>query len=142
MVIDVGLNIEGQQCGELNIVQINNVLQVLRELLTNAVKHSRAVEVQVKVVFKDQDIVIHIGDDGIGFDPESLRTESRGGERQGLKNIFYRVGMLQGTVIFNTAPGQGTHYEITLPYKKLSYAGGVFVNNPDYFKTKLSSGGM
>jgi signal transduction histidine kinase len=139
MVIQPGLSFEGQQCGELNIMQINNVLQVLRELLTNVAKHSRAAEVQVKVIFKDQDIVIRVGDNGIGFDSESLRTENRGGEKQGLKNIFYRVGMLQGTVIFNTAPGQGTRYEITLPYKKLSYVGGVFVDDSDYFKKVLEN---
>ncbi|MBS4031111.1 MAG: two-component sensor histidine kinase [Clostridiales bacterium] len=137
VLLKIGLIFEGQQCGELNIMQINNVLQVLRELLTNAAKHSLADEVQVKVLFKEQDIVIRIDDNGIGFNPESLKTETRGGEKQGLKNIFYRVGMLQGTVVFNTAPGQGTHYEITLPYKKLSYAGGVFVDNPEYFQRVL-----
>lgn len=132
VVMQVTLQMDGLQAEELNIIQINNVLQVLRELLTNAAKHSRADQVNVRVDFKTQEIVIHLDDDGIGFNPVLLQHEDK--RKQGLKNVFYRVAVLQGTVVFHTAPGHGTHYEITVPYKRLSFAGGMFVDDLRYFR--------
>ena len=134
-VMQINFSVAGQQIGELNILQINNVLQALRELLTNAVKHSRASTVDVSLQFTSKEVHIRVSDDGIGFDSTQLTPERRSCEKQGLKNVFYRVGMLQGTVVIHTAPQHGTHFEITLPYKKLNYAGGVFINDPNYFQS-------
>jgi signal transduction histidine kinase len=138
VVMQVLLVVHGQQTAELNVIQVNNILQALRELLTNAAKHSRATNLYITVNFKPEGAQIRVNDDGIGFEPTSLQIEQRGGEKQGLKNVFYRVGMLQGTVVYNTAPGQGTRFEITVPYKKLNYISGVFIDDPDYFQEQLN----
>jgi signal transduction histidine kinase len=132
-IVQIELNFQGQQGEELNIIQINNILQILRELLTNAVKHSHAAKVQVLIGFGSSEMVIRYHDDGVGFDPAILEKENLRGEKQGLRNVFYRVGMMQGTVFFHTAPWQGSSFEITVPYKKLNYAGGVFADAPGCF---------
>lgn len=132
-VMQIDLVVAGQQSNEFNIIQINNVLQVLRELLINAVKHSRAFKVTVSLQFTPQDVQIRVSDDGIGFNAPQLAPVKSSSEKQGLKNVFYRIGMLQGIVVIHTAPGHGTQLEITIPYKKLNYASNVFIEDPNYF---------
>ncbi|EEG78214.1 sensor histidine kinase [Dethiobacter alkaliphilus] len=131
-MIPVELVIEGSQQKDLNIIQINNVFQVLKELLTNATKHSRATKIKVSLVFKEDRVQIRYGDNGTGFDPGEIEVNNCG-ERQGLKNVFFRIGMLQGTVNFYAAPGRGTHFEITVPYKKIYYDGANYIDDLDYF---------
>ncbi len=137
-VMQVELDFEGQQDNELNIIQVNNVLLVLNELMTNTAKHSRAQKVMVRVKYEPDKIIIRVDDDGVGFDPDNHEFEGWGGQKQGLKNVFYRVSMLQGTIAFYTSPGEGTHFEITLPYKKINSGGGFFVDDPEYFKRQVS----
>ncbi|MBS4023111.1 MAG: sensor histidine kinase [Dethiobacter sp.] len=137
-IMQVELVFEGQQGSELNIIQINNIIHALQELLTNAVKHSRAENVVVNVKFNPEEIIIRVDDDGEGFDPDTLKAEAPGGEKQGLRNVFNRVSMLQGTVAFYTSPGRGAHFEICLPYRKLGLSGGFFINDPEYFKRQAN----
>lgn len=134
--MQIELQVEGHQAEELNIIQINNILQILRELLTNAVKHSRATKIRVIVRYGTDELRIRVSDDGVGFDPASLQAYTQGGERQGLWNIHYRAGMMQGTFVFHSAPGQGTQAEITVPYKKLAFTTGAFVEDSNYFKAE------
>jgi signal transduction histidine kinase len=138
-VMDMDLSVEGKQTGDLNIVQVNHILQITRELLSNAAKHARATIVNVQMKFKEQGISIRISDNGLGFDPTHIDSGKSWGDKQGLENIFHRVSMLQGTVVFHSAPGQGTHFEITLPYSKVSYLQSVITQNADYFKEEVQS---
>jgi signal transduction histidine kinase len=113
--------VQGRQGGDLNIVQVNHILQIVRELLSNAAKHSRGTRVTLNLKFRENELTIRLGDDGQGFDPDQLEVGEDSRKAQGLNNIFHRVSMLQGEIVFHSAPGQGTHYEITFPYSKLSY---------------------
>ena len=138
-VMDMDFSVEGKQAGDLNIVQVNHILQIARELLSNTVKHARATFVKVQMKFKDQEISIRISDNGLGFDPAQVDSGKSWGDKQGLENIFHRVSMLQGTVVFHSSPGQGTHFEITLPYSKVSYLQSVITQNANYFKEEVQS---
>jgi signal transduction histidine kinase len=132
-VMQVELVTDGTQAEELNVIQINNVLQALRELLTNVLKHSRATRVQVHVVFGKNEVRIRVSDNGVGFEPASIELKSGSVEHHGLKNVFFRVGMLQGTVVFHATPGKGAHFEITVPYQKIYCSGGMYIEDPKYF---------
>jgi signal transduction histidine kinase len=133
-VMDVEFSVQGKQGGVLNVLQINHILQVMRELLSNAAKHSRASVVRIKAIFSEQELVIHVSDDGIGFDPDKLKSTGHPGEKRGLENIFHRVMILQGKSMFHSAPRQGTHFEFTFPYSKVSYLQTVFVKDSKYFQ--------
>ncbi|EEG78209.1 sensor histidine kinase [Dethiobacter alkaliphilus] len=132
-VMEVEFSVEGKQVGDLNIVQVNHILQIVRELLSNAAKHSRASTVTVRVSFREDNLVLRIFDDGVGFNPQTVKIDPQAGQNQGLDNIFHRVVMLQGTIVFHAAPGEGTRFEITLPYTKLSYLQSSFIRNAQYF---------
>ena len=65
-----------------------DVVCVLREALSNVVRHARASQVSVGVAAFD-DVVVRVTDDGVGVPPD--------GRRSGLKNLQDRAALAAGT---------------------------------------------
>ena len=53
--------------------QFLNILNILRELLSNTIKHAGAIKVQVSLSVIDNSIVLEYSDDGAGFDQKAVR---------------------------------------------------------------------
>ena len=83
------------------------VYDIVRESITNSLKHSEAKKLDIILTFKDSSILLMIVDDGVGC--ESV-TES-----QGIYGIRERVEKSKGTVRFVTAPNQGFLTRVELP---------------------------
>jgi signal transduction histidine kinase len=79
------------------------LLAVLREALSNVVRHAGASQVAVSVVVSDVDLVATVIDDGVGAGP----GERPGG--RGLASLHHRAEALGGTLDFRAgADGTGT----------------------------------
>jgi two-component system, chemotaxis family, CheB/CheR fusion protein len=91
------------------------LLQIVRELFFNIVKHAKATLVKVEVGRQDEAIIIRIEDNGVGFDPEEVRSrqQKRGGF--GLFNIEERLALIGGRLEIDTTPGQGTRMAVFAP---------------------------
>ncbi|MHC6230752.1 GAF domain-containing sensor histidine kinase [Arthrobacter sp. MMS24-T111] len=76
------------------------LLPVLSEALSNALRHSGAEEIQVSLTVTDDDVQLCIDDNGHGF--REPATES------GLANMRYRAGLIGGRCDINSIPGEGT----------------------------------
>jgi signal transduction histidine kinase len=76
------------------------------EALTNVVKHAMASTVTVTVHMTESQLEMEIADDGIG----GVRPGGRG-----IANIIDRVSALDGEVIIDSLPGQGTRLEVRIP---------------------------
>jgi two-component system sensor histidine kinase DesK len=82
---------------------------MLRELVTNIVKHAEATKVQVTIKQRDNKVILLVLDNGRGFEHEQS-------EGVGLKSIQERVKALSGFAKFTSGkPHQGTCSEIGLP---------------------------
>lgn len=81
-----------------------NLYRIVQELLSNAVKHSKAHEVLVMLVCIKEKVVLHYEDDGIGFDQDKLYQNS---SSMGLSGIRERVRALNGKLDIKTAEGKG-----------------------------------
>ena len=79
----------------------------VKEALTNALKHSRAQTVRLRLTWNPPDLAIAVEDDGAGFEPTG--ASSRG---NGLRNQATRMQEIGGTVEIKSAPGQGTQVTI------------------------------
>jgi signal transduction histidine kinase len=80
---------------------------VVSEALTNAAKHARASEVEVRAQSRDGVLELGIDDDGVGgADP------SRG---SGLTGLVDRIEALGGTIAIASRPGEGTSLRVELP---------------------------
>lgn len=77
---------------------------IAREAITNAVKHSSATRIAVELDFaKGGAMRLEVSDDGIGFDPHSVRTDS-----YGLISMQERAARNRVALTFVTDPGAGT----------------------------------
>jgi signal transduction histidine kinase len=91
-----------------NTVKIN-LYRIVQECLQNCNKYSKAKNISVS--FKkgiQQNIILTIFDDGIGFDKE---LKSKG---IGLTNIIDRVQESNGTIEINTGKNKGTKISISI----------------------------
>ena len=77
---------------------------IAREAITNAVKHSNATRVAVALDFaKGGAVRVVVSDDGIGFDPNAVRTDS-----YGLVSMQERAARGRVALTFVTEAGAGT----------------------------------
>lgn len=82
----------------------HNIFLIVKEALTNALKHSHAKEVQVQAKVIGRRLEIQVVDDGQGFDPASLAD----GRRNGMGNMRKRTAAMNATLDVQSAPGKGT----------------------------------
>ena len=80
------------------------LFRVAQEALNNLVRHSGARAASVTLRQMDDGLLLAVGDDGVGFDPEN----SGAGERLGLVGMRERVRLANGTLDIESAPGRGT----------------------------------
>lgn len=80
------------------------------ETLNNALKHAHAKQVDIHFTKEEDQAIISIADNGIGF---ILADVIEGG--MGLKNIQDRCTSLGATLIIDTQPGQGTKIVVNIP---------------------------
>jgi signal transduction histidine kinase len=96
----------------------DQLLAVLRELLTNAAKHANAHRVRVALSVSD-DAILEVTDDGIGI-PTSIPTGNHG---FGLSNLRSRAQKMHGTMKVQPADGGGTTVAWRVPLPQRSVLG-------------------
>jgi signal transduction histidine kinase len=88
------------------------LLRIGKEALTNALKHSQATNVQVKLTYQEQSLELSVKDDGRGFVPASGSDAQHG---YGLTSMRQRAEGLGGKVAIETGPRQGTKVVVFIP---------------------------
>ena len=88
--------------------QKRNLYLVVKEAVNNAIKHSKATNIFIKMNFKDG-ISIKIHDDGIGFNDS---TKTKTGSGNGLSNMKSRMEEIAGEISWKNQ--HGTLVEISL----------------------------
>jgi signal transduction histidine kinase len=91
------------------------LLRVIQEALTNARKHAQARCVQVRLEAEDSRARVIIQDDGVGFDPALITTET--GQKYGLGFMRARAAEVGGCVAILSTPGQGTQVVVEVPVR-------------------------
>ena len=106
--INITLENELEGC-QLNAHQEIHVLQVVREVLSNAVSHSKANNIQVQLFFDNRscEVTICIEDDGIGM-PEIAQRRNH----HGLAIINERAASLKGEIDISRPEGGGTRVKL------------------------------
>lgn len=91
------------------------VYRIVQELLTNAVKHSRATQIWVQCSEADHYFYITVEDNGKGFDPSMEGIKQKG---IGLSNIRNRVEILNGHLEIDATIGKGASFHIQFEITK------------------------
>jgi two-component system sensor histidine kinase DevS len=87
--------------------QFLNILNILRELLSNTIKHAGASCVQVSLKQENNFIVLGYSDDGVGFDQKNVRAGN------GLFNLQSRAAELNAKMKWDTSVG--TLFKLVIP---------------------------
>ena len=93
------------------------ILRIIRELVTNAVRHGGATEIKVAGAIEDNRLMFSVADNGCGFDPE-CRPSTKDGHF-GLQGIQDRVDAFEGEFSIASSPGNGTKANVKLKIKNL-----------------------
>ncbi len=81
---------------------------IAQEALNNIVKHSRASQVQIRLIRTPDTITLHIADDGRGFEANQVTPTSLG-----LGIMRERAGAIGASLDVDSRPGQGTRITAT-----------------------------
>lgn len=92
----------------------NNLLRIGQEAVTNAVRHSGGRHLRVKLSYHREGVSLVVSDDGRGFAPTPPAPDRAGGV--GLPGIRERAEAMHARLELHSAPGQGTRWEIHVPY--------------------------
>ncbi|WP_374561873.1 sensor histidine kinase [Ideonella sp.] len=85
------------------------LLRVVQELLTNAIKHAGARCIRVEAQPRGGTLRIRVSDDGCGFDVVCAASG------RGLRFMAQRIAALRGRIEVDSWPGGGTRVELQLP---------------------------
>jgi ligand-binding sensor domain-containing protein/two-component sensor histidine kinase len=91
----------------LSTEQRHNIFMVVKEALTNVVKHANATEVRIGLASAGNELIITVADNGRGFATNPLPNSG-----DGLQNMKQRLERIGGRLVLESHPGAGT--EITL----------------------------
>jgi ligand-binding sensor domain-containing protein/signal transduction histidine kinase len=89
----------------------HSIFLVVKEILNNTVKHSRASEVRLRLSIENGSLRIGIEDNGCGFDAVAPSVANG----NGLGNMERRIRDLGGEFERTSAPGRGTKVAFTVP---------------------------
>ena len=110
--VKVELEVAGAQ-RELPEEMEQHLLRIAQEAVTNAVKHSHARGVRIRLELEPRRLSLLVSDDGQGFDP--VEAFSEGGGHFGLLGMRERAERLGGVLELASEPGHGTRVIVTVP---------------------------
>jgi len=97
----------------------HNLFLAFKEALNNVLKHAGATEVRVSLSLLPEAFVLTIRDNGRGFDPRNVATNSPGRivSGHGLPNMSHRLASIGGRCDIAGGPGQGTSisFHVSIP---------------------------
>lgn len=101
--------------------------RIVQEALANVRRHAQAGRVEVSLDFGPPDLVLTIGDDGSGFDPDIAKNAFDERRSFGLLGMQERARIAGGTLVVESTLGRGTRVQFKMPASQLgeSLAGGV-----------------
>jgi signal transduction histidine kinase len=87
-----------------------SVFRILQEQMSNIIKYAEANKVHIAIYADKDSVDFEVKDNGKGF---NLKNATKG---LGLKSIYSRAELHNGTVYINTAPGEGCVLSVYIPY--------------------------
>jgi len=93
------------------------LFRMFQEMMNNILKHSKATNVVVSLIYSADDLfIMEIEDNGKGFNVEEKR-QNASASGVGLKSIFNRAQLIGATMYIKSEPGKGTRITVELPYQ-------------------------
>ena len=99
---------------DLSTEMKTTLFRITQEALTNVIKHSAADNAKVNLIYPPVGVRLEVVDDGIGFNPETMRSSTR--PSWGLIGMRERANLLGGSLEVTSVPRSGTRVNVYIPY--------------------------
>ena len=99
--------------GRMDETTAHAILCIIRELVSNAVRHGGAQIVHVNGEMRNDAISISVADNGCGFDPAAAPGAAEG--HFGVEGVRERIKRLNGSFSIASSPGKGCKATATIP---------------------------
>lgn len=111
-VANITVELDEPLAARFTPAQETHVLQIVREGISNALRHGEATRVLIRLQADGdgRNLLVKVQDNGRGFD-----AARRAGTGRGLVNMTSRAQELGGSLRLQTAPGEGTTLVLRLP---------------------------
>lgn len=106
----VQLEIDSSTVKELTDHAATHILHIVREALTNTVRHAKATSSKISLHRTKEGLHLDVQDNGIGFNPEAPN-----GHGWGLRNMAARANKLKARFHLISQSGSGTHISLDIP---------------------------
>ena len=107
---EIAVELDGVPPAEM--ARDRELLRIAQEALQNALKHSGASRIALRLGTADGRVVLEVADDGAGFDPQASGVRSR---RLGLSSMEERARRLGGSLVIESARDRGTTVRLEAP---------------------------
>jgi signal transduction histidine kinase len=93
------------------------LMRMAQEALTNCRKYAQARYVTLTLAYMNNLVTLNVQDDGVGFDPDQLHPDSSDQSTGGfgIMGMRERVEQLRGTLLVESALGEGTTLMVAIP---------------------------
>jgi len=91
------------------------LFRMFQEALNNTLKHAKASEFTVNLVYTDDFFTMSLIDNGTGFNLADKKTNAAPGSGVGLRSLYNRSGIIGAEISIDSKPGIGTSVLIKLP---------------------------
>jgi signal transduction histidine kinase/ligand-binding sensor domain-containing protein len=97
----------------LNATTGNDVLQIGRQAITNALQHAQARKINVLLSYSEQQLQVRVQDNGRGISEEALNLARPG--HYGMAGMQERAERLRGNISIRSRVGEGTEVNLCVP---------------------------
>jgi len=91
------------------------LFRVAQGAIGNIAQHSKAKNASIILEYQGDELFMRITDDGGGFDVSKITNIEKSGRGRGVFSAKERVGLLGGTCLIESQPGQGTNVRVRIP---------------------------
>jgi signal transduction histidine kinase len=91
------------------------LFRIIQEAMSNTLRHSGAKNATVKIECDADKCILHVEDDGKGFDVSEITSIDRRGRGAGLFGMKERVKLAGGICSIDSQPGKGTKITAKIP---------------------------
>lgn len=89
--------------------------RIVQEAVTNIIRHAQAARISIRLERTGSDLMLVIGDDGVGFDVKAVRAGASGTATLGLRGMEERAQAVGGILTIDSAPRLGTKICASFP---------------------------
>ncbi|MGP4106478.1 GAF domain-containing sensor histidine kinase [Virgibacillus sp. L01] len=119
--MDINFEVRGVE-ERLSSMTEKVLFDVLRESITNCIKHSKTEKIDVLLSYQSQQILLRIKDFGVGFSLFDEMIKAENTSHFGILNMNESIEKINGSLQINSKKGTGTEISIIIP--KMDLEGG------------------